>query len=84
MSEPTGARQFAKDAIDAGWNVLIQNGEDTGGAPFVSVEARRGLSHLRLTWHTRETGTYRLFSCADGRRDITLKAAREELTHHAE
>ena len=77
--EPTAARQFAKDAIDAGWNVLIQSGEDTGGSPFVSVEARQGLTHLRLTWHTRETGTYRLFSCASGHRDISLKAARELL-----
>lgn len=73
------AQDFAIDAIDAGWSVLLQHGKDTGENPFVSVEAREGDRHLRLTWHTRDTGTYRLFSCALGRRDISLKAAREEL-----
>ena len=74
------ARDFAVDAIDAGWDVLIRHGKDTGDSPFVSVEAVKPDRHLRLTWHTRDTGTYRLFSCALGRRDLSLKAAREELT----
>lgn len=80
MNEPTAARQFASDAINADWNVLVQHGTDTGENPFVSIEAIKTGRHLRLTWHTRETGTYRLFSCALGNHNVTLTKAREELT----
>ena len=76
---PEAAFSFAKDAIDAGWNALIQHGQDTSGNPFVSVEARNGHRALRLTWHTRDTGTYRLFSAQSGHRTITLRDARNEL-----
>lgn len=79
MTEPTAARQFATDAINADWNVLVQHSTDTGENPFVSIDAIKSGRHLRLTWHTRDTGTYRLFSCALGNRDVTLTAAREEL-----
>ena len=76
----TAAREFAVEAIDAGWSVMLLHGVDTGDSPFVSVEAKRDDRHIRVTWHTRQTGTYRLFSCAIGRRDVSLKAARSELT----
>ena len=80
MSDPapaTAARNFAIEAIDARWDVLVRHGIDTGDNPFVTVEARRGDRHVMATWHTRATGTYRLFSCMVNKRDVSLKAARE-------
>ena len=80
MSDWAAARNFAVDAIDAGWSVLLRHGIDTGDNPFVNVEARRGHDHIVVTWHTRATGTYRLFSCMVNLRDVSLKSARAAVT----
>jgi len=69
------------DLIDAllgnGWSFMVNRGKDTGEHPFISVEARRGRQDVRITWHTRATGTYRLFSCMVNKRDVTLTKAME-------
>ena len=63
--------------LDGGWNYMLNHGKDTGDSPFISVEARRGNQGVRITWHTRATGTYRLFSCMVNKRDVTLTKALE-------
>lgn len=60
---PNRVGRFAAAAAEAGWRVRQGHGADTGGAPFVTVYARRGMWEVRATWHTRHTGTYRLFTC---------------------
>lgn len=76
---PTSAQDFAIDAIRSGWSVLLKHGKDTAGSPFVSVEAVKDERHLRITWHTRSTGTYRLFACSLNLGDVSLRGARAEL-----
>lgn len=74
------ARDLLLLCADAGWDVAVGHGVDTGGSPYVTVRAARQApdGYLDLTWHTRATGTYRLFSCLLGRsrstvRDSTLR-----------
>jgi len=71
------ARDLVISAMDNGWSVVYRPNVDTGGSPFVTVEASRGDQYFSATWHTRNTGTYRLFNVALGRsrhnaRDATL------------
>lgn len=78
---PTRARALLDAAIDHGWAVAWQPGSDTSGAPFVTVRAVDTDTEIRVTWHTRATGTYRLFSAiarepgSRGWRDVTLTQA---------
>lgn len=79
-----GARDLLELAIAHDWTVAWQPDEDSGGAPFVTVRAiaDRGAVDIRVTWHTRNTGTYRMTSAisrggARGWHDITLAQARE-------
>lgn len=83
---PTRARALLDAAIDHGWAAAWQPGFDTSGAPFVTVRAvhrntgAAADTEIRVTWHTRATGTYRLFSAIarePGRNwhDITLTQA---------
>jgi len=65
---------------DYGWSYFLNHGKDTGDSPFISVEARRDNVDVRITWHTRATGTYRLFSCMVNKRDATLTKAMEKIT----
>lgn len=77
---PTAAATFAALAIEHGWAVQAVPDTDTGNAPFITVLAIRDTERLELTWHTRNTGTYRLSSAIRGRgngaRDVTLTKAR--------
>jgi len=79
------ARELLLCAVDHGWSATLEHGIDTGENPCVIVTARRELSpyQVRVTWHTRKTGTYRLFSATAGRnlgtRDVTLTRAIEML-----
>lgn len=68
-------------AVNNGWRAELREGVDSGSSPFVTVYAKKDAdSHLLMvTWHTRMTGTYRLFSCIYGRRTVSLKRAREIL-----
>lgn len=86
LRKPVKARQFLNEALDQGWSGIYQTGADTGGSPYVTVTV--ALLHgpeLRLTWHTRGTGTYRLTSAlrktpTRAWHDITLREARATLT----
>lgn len=49
-------------ALNAGRSFIVSHGTDTGGSPFVSATVKWEKYELRLTWHTRDTGSYRLFS----------------------
>lgn len=85
LKQPVKARQFLTDALDQDWSGSLARGQDSGGAPFVSVRVMDASgTEMRLTWHTRGTGTYRLFSAMRQLRgrswhDITLKQAQETL-----
>jgi hypothetical protein len=79
------AREFLLRAIDSGWSASLVHGSDTGANPFVTVTAQRAAApyRVRVTWHTRETGTYRLSSAMVGQhrglRDVSLTKARDAL-----
>jgi len=68
--------------LDYGWSFVVQHGTDTGDSPFISIEAKRSKDSetIRITWHTRATGTYRLFSCVVNKRDVSLTKALEAIT----
>lgn len=61
---PSRLRDLVRTAQAAGWLVGVGQGVDSGGSPFLSVEAREpgDARKIKATWHTRSTGTYRLFS----------------------
>lgn len=66
---PVRMRDLVRAAQAAGWAVLVGHAQDSGGSPYLTVTAvdtmepeRLGLE-VKATWHTRATGTYRLFSC---------------------
>ena len=77
MNVPAKCQDLVKRLTDGGWSFVLNHGKDTGNSPFVTVEGRRGDDHLMVTWHTRATGTYRLFTCLFNRRDVTLTRALE-------
>lgn len=65
--------------LDHGWSFVLQHGTDTGNSPFISVEAKKSKDGetIHITWHTRATGTYRLFTCCINKRDVSLTKALE-------
>lgn len=81
ISTAQHARDFLSFAIDHGWAASFVPRVDNSGAPYVTVTAAHSPdTEIRASWHTRDTGTYRLMSCITrgGRRDwydITLTAA---------
>lgn len=81
--KPTAAAQLAALAIEHGWAVQAVPGTDTGNSPFITVLAIRGDERLELTWHTRNTGTYRLMHATTGKnlgaRTITIAKARQQI-----
>ena len=87
LNLPKPALQLVADLDNAGWSFLVQREEDNGGSPFVTIKGAPSwdpYSEVIATWHTRSTGTYRLFSCMAGRgarmRDVSLKEARALIT----
>lgn len=78
----------------AGWGWTVGWNEDTGGNAFVTVKGRQagtpGAPEINVSWHTRQTGTPRLFGCIIARRqtsmysrgwqDAPVKAAEELVT----
>lgn len=84
MTTHPAAADLLLQAANAGWSALIRQTKDTGGNPYVTVEGRRpdgSLAGFTVTWHTRKTGTYRLFTClhrgdTGGWRDASLKAVK--------
>jgi hypothetical protein len=74
---PTKLTDLVVALTAGGWSFMVNHGKDTGSSPFISTEARRDNDHVMITWHTRATGTYRLFSCMVNRRDVSLTKAME-------
>ena len=74
---PAKCKELVSALVDGGWSFMVNHREDTGNHPYISVEARRGDGHVMITWHTRATGTYRLFSCMVNKRDVSLTKAME-------
>ena len=74
---PAKCKDLIGALTDSGWSFVVQHGKDTGEHPFISIEARREAGHVMVTWHTRATGTYRLFSCMVNKRDVSLTKAME-------
>jgi len=72
---PQKFHDLIRELIGNGWSFLVNQGKDTGDHPYISAEARRGRQDIRITWHTRAAGTYRLFSCMVNKRDVTLTKA---------
>lgn len=70
---PKRMRDLVRAIQAAGWPVLVGYSEDSGGCPFLTIDARELTDgrddgderRLMVTWHTRATGgkSYRLFSC---------------------
>ena len=82
LTYPAKLADVVTELLDYGWSFVLQHGKDTGDSPFISIEAKRSKDGdtIRITWHTRATGTYRLFSCMVNKRDATLTKARETIT----
>ncbi|MEU9890213.1 hypothetical protein [Sphaerisporangium sp. NPDC051011] len=61
---PGPARQLLDLARAHGWRTLVNPATDTGGHVFVAVKVGRSRPWIQvdITWHTRDTGTFRLFS----------------------
>lgn len=74
---PPKCRGLVADLTDGGWSFMVNHGTDTGDNPYIAIEARRGKDSIMITWHTRATGTYRLFTCMVNKRDVSLTKAME-------
>lgn len=82
--KPERAFWLAIDAMEAGWTVLVKPQVDFGDNPFITVEGVKGDAYFSATWHTRDTGSYRVFGATLGRHKSsasrsTLRAIREQL-----
>lgn len=80
MQTPTKCIELINNLLLSRWSFVVNHGTDTGGSPYINVEAARDNQKLYITWHTRETGTYRLFSCLHNARTVTLTKAMEAIT----
>lgn len=83
-TEPTAARELLKEAIAAGFAVLWRPDVDASNNPYVVVELATTGWRASITWHTRGTGTYRMFHASEGphshkMRDTTLRSIRERV-----
>ena len=84
MNLPTKLFDLTDALVRGAWTYQVVHGTDTGGAPFVTVEAARDGRHLTVTWHTRDTGTYRLHTVLIDRQrsstyTVALGLAKEEM-----
>ena len=63
---PKTAADLLAVARANGWRTAVGHAEDSGGSPYATVEIGRKVNdevwHYKLCWHTRGTGTYRLFT----------------------
>lgn len=61
---PKAAADLVACAAEHGWRIAAGYGRDSGNAPFVEIQlANDDPKRLyKICWHTRDTGTYRLFS----------------------
>lgn len=60
--DATKARDLLTRALDAGWGGSLARHEGTDGAPHVVLTIQHPVTGdtFRASWHTRDTGTYRL------------------------
>lgn len=87
---PAAARLLLEHAEAHGWLTRVTRDVDTGGSPFLVVDVgiRDPTHHYQVTWHTRGTGTYRLFTrigvtSRGGWRDIpSLRHIRKVISAH--
>jgi len=77
---PAKLTEVINGLTDYGWSFVLNHGKDTGEHPYIAIEGGRGNEHVMVTWHTRATGTYRLFTCMFNKRDTTLTKAIEGIT----
>lgn len=86
FTPPKALAQIVTAALDNGRSFIVQHGVDSGGSPFVTAKALWTpdgcdvSTEIQMSWHTRQTGTYRLFSAIArghyrGWHDITAKQA---------
>ena len=82
---PAKCTELVSALLANGWSFVLQHGKDTGDSPFISIEAKKHKDGktIRTTWHTRQTGTYRLFSCMVNKHDVTLTKAMEVVREEA-
>lgn len=60
---PAGLKKAVDAALKHGRPFIVNHGMDSGDSPFVALTVKWDeLYEVRLTWHTRDTGSYRLFS----------------------
>ena len=79
---PKAMRALASALEAARWRIEVGAGSDDLGNPFLTVESQdpaESCNAVRVVWHTRDSGTYRLFSCLlmrpyRGWQHATLKA----------
>jgi hypothetical protein len=101
---PKAAAGLLDAAREAGWLWALSWQADTSGNPFVSLHlgyledapaedpdmlAALRAYQIRATWHTRDTGTLRLFSLIVQQprqdwRDRSVKAALQLISEHRE
>lgn len=65
---PKPARGLVDHLLDAGWQMSL-NWSDQGGALHVTIRGMDPTDPARraqATWHSRDTGTLRLFTCLVG------------------
>lgn len=80
MKIPVKCKSLVDLLAENDWSFALVHGSDTGAADYVTIEAVRDMRKIIVTWHTRATGTYRLFSCMLDKRDVTLTKAMEVVT----
>lgn len=59
---PAKLRHMMDTAVDAGRSLILAHGIDSGDHPYVALTVKWDNHEVRATWHTRATGSYRLFS----------------------
>lgn len=86
-ADAAAARALLDLAITYDWPVAWLPSVDSGGNPYVTVRGRHPDGRaFEATWHTRATGTYRLFSAAietrhnSTYRDAPMRRVQEYIT----
>ncbi|MGH3095327.1 MAG: hypothetical protein ACRDMV_04930 [Streptosporangiales bacterium] len=83
MKLPKAAQNLLDTVIAHGWSYAVMWARDSGNCPFVNVKIADSEHEFHLTWHTRDTGTLRLFGRnLDRRRDryVSLSTVLDTVT----
>jgi len=86
LQRPKGLTELIQLLDECNWSYSLVHGKDSNSSPFITVTGVDPASGHQViaTWHSRGTGTLRLFSCMSGiskwaLRDVSLKAARADI-----